>query len=39
MIELTKEQRKSLQDGTPIPVFDDGQEYVLIGGGERRGAV
>ena len=30
MIELTEEQRKSLQDGEPIRVRDNGQEYVLL---------
>ena len=30
MIELTEEQRKSLRDGEPIRVRDNGQEYVLL---------
>ncbi len=30
MIELTEEQRKSLQHGEPIRVRDNGQEYVLL---------
>jgi hypothetical protein len=30
MIELTPEQRKSLQDGEAVRVREDGQEYVLL---------
>ena len=30
MIELTQEQRKSIQDGQPVHVRDNGQEYVLL---------
>ena len=30
MIELTQEQRKSIQEGHPVHVRDNGQEYVLL---------
>jgi hypothetical protein len=30
MIELTQEQRKSIQDGKPVRVRDNGQEYILL---------
>jgi hypothetical protein len=30
MIELTEEQRKSLQQGEPVRVRENGQEYVLL---------
>jgi hypothetical protein len=30
MIELTEEQRKSLEDGQPVRVRDNGHEYVLL---------
>jgi hypothetical protein len=30
MIELTEEQRKYIQDGKPVRVHENGQEYVLL---------
>jgi hypothetical protein len=30
MIELTEEQRKSIHDGRPVRVRENGQEYVLL---------
>ena len=30
MIELTEEQRKHIQDGEPVRVHENGQEYVLL---------
>jgi hypothetical protein len=30
MIELTQEQRKSLDEGKPVHVRENGQEYVLL---------
>jgi hypothetical protein len=30
MIEITEEQRKSLEDGEPVRVRDNGHEYVLL---------
>jgi hypothetical protein len=30
MIELTQEQRQWIQDGRPVNVRDNGQEYVLL---------
>ena len=30
MIELTQEQRKSLQDGEAVHIRENGQEYVLL---------
>ena len=30
MIELTPEERKSIQEGRPVHVRDNGQEYVLL---------
>ena len=30
MIELSQEQRKSLQEGKPVLIRENGQEYVLL---------
>ena len=30
MIELTEEQRKSIQDGSAVRVTENGREYVLL---------
>jgi hypothetical protein len=30
MIDLTEEQRKHIQDGEPVRVRENGQEYVLL---------
>ena len=30
MIELNEHQRKALQDGNPVRVRDNGQEYILL---------
>ena len=30
MIELTDQQRKAIEDGTPVRVYESGREYVVL---------